>query len=408
MKSLQQTNMRNAFHTAAFKETTAAFGKTVTAVVAGTAEENAVAAFWEGDKKPEELRAALLRGAFHVACAKGEGPAAEYMLQKYPQHLSVAELKKSALAAVAAGHDRLALYLTEKTVAAGDRKNAARAVEIIAAEAFEKGSADLINGLLSILPETNSAHLYRTALGNKPANMDLLLAHCRARNTLSQEDLDRTLVIAVKNKNISMAQVLLATGADADGSRKAPLKQLAGWAETDPTAAADLLTTLLSANADPLLATEIFPAIWHPLIEKTAEKTQQQHFEILQQRAEKTVLDVSVLRAVRMPDGMTGLHYAAKYRVLDRLPLAGMTVADLDTTNANGATLTETIERSGAWRTLLHPPKWTGQKHVLQHFVTGLGEKAREKIDLAALLHDVDMQTLRGRARGLRLKPKGF
>jgi len=400
--------MRSAFHSAAFKETTAAFAETVAAVAAGKADEKSIPAFWEADKKPEELRAALLRGAFHAACRKGEQPAAQYMLQHYPRHLNTAEIKKSALAAVAAGYEALALYLTEKILAAGENKNTTRAAEIVAAEVFEKGSAVFTRNMLALLPETDSAPLFRTALGNKPDNMDVLLVHCRARGTLSQGDLDQTLTVAVKNRNMPMAQALLAAGADADGCGKGPLKRLAAWAETDMSAAEIFLTTLLSANADPFFAKEIFPAACHALIDETADKTQRKHLEILQRTAGETALDMDALRGMTLQDGTPGLHYAARHRLLARLPLFGMTTTDLDTADAGGKTLTQAIERSGAWRSLLLPSKWIGQKHVLRHFVAGLGEKARETIDLAALTHAVDMQTLRGRACGLSLKPKGF
>lgn len=398
--------MRAAFHAAAFKETTDAFGKTVAAVAAGTAAAAEIETFWQNDKKPEELRAALLRQAFKAACQAGEKPAAVYMLSHYPEHLNIAEIKKAAISAVAGGHDALALHLTRKITAADDRKDAPRAAEIVLAGALEKGSAGLVENLLTLLPQTDSTQLYRTALGNRPDNMRLVLNHCRARGLLAQDDLDRSLVIAVKNKNLLMAQELLASGADADGCRKAPLKRVAEWADADEKSTAQFLPLLIGAGADPFLAQETFAAKWQEVIAQTAQETRQRHFDALASLAGKTP-DVNCLRSlVVMPAGMGGLHYAARHRLLDRLLLTELTSADLDSADANGQSLTQMIEQSGAWQNLLQPAKWIGRKEVLQHFVGSLSEKAQEKTDLAALLHDVDMLTLRNRARGLSLKPK--
>ncbi|HEX2753025.1 MAG TPA: hypothetical protein VHP34_07995 [Alphaproteobacteria bacterium] len=400
--------MRAVFHSAAFKETTDAFAKAVAIVAAGGADEKVIEAFWQDDKKPEELRAALLRAAFKAACRDGQQSAAVYMLAHYPAHLNIAEIKKSALAAVAAGHDALALHLTEKMIAADERKDAVRATEIICAEAFEKGSASLVKNLLTLLPQTDSTQLYRAALGNKPENLDLILSHCKTAGTVAQEDLDQALVISFKNKNMPMTQTLLASGADADGCRKAPLKRVAEWEDTEAATTKNFLSVLLDAGADPLLAQEIFPPVWRGLIQETAAKTQQRHFENIQSVA-GGALTMDVLRDVKMLQGnMTGLHYAAKHRLLDRLSLSGLSAADLDAPNAAGQTLTQIIEQSGAWQALLQPSKWLGQKDVLQHFVAGLSEKAREKINLHGLLHEVDIRTLRTRAHGLSLKPKRF
>ncbi len=400
--------MRAVFHSATFKETTDAFGKAVAVVAAGGADEKVIEAFWQDDKKPEELRAALLRAAFKAACRDGQQPAAIYMLAHYPAHINIAEVKKSALAAVAAGHDALALHLTQKIIAADARKDAVRTTEIICAEAFEKGSAALVKNLLTLLPQTDSAQLYRAALGNKPENLDLILSHCKTADTLAQDDLDQALVIAVKNKNMPITQALLASGADADGCRKAPLKRVAEWEDTEAATTKNFLSVLLDAGADPLLAQEIFPPVWCGLIQETAAKTQQRHFENLQAAAGSAPA-MDALRNTEMPQGnMTGLHYAAKHRLLDRLSLSGLTTADLDAQNAAGQSLTQVIEQSGAWQALLQPTTWAGHKDVLQHFVCGMSEKTREKINLNALLHAVDIQALRTRARGFNLKPKGF
>lgn len=399
--------MRAGFYTAAFKEKKDAFGKTVAAVAAGRGADADVAAFWEGDKKPEELRAALLRDAFGAACRQGAGTDAAYMLSHYPEHLNVTEIKNAAIAAIGGGHDALAFTLAEKISGQDDRKNAARALQIICAEAFEKGGAELTKNLLGLLPETDSTLLYRTALGQKPDNMALLIAHCTARKNLLQEHLDQTFVIAVKNKDMPMAVTLLSCGADADGCRKAPLRRIAAWAQDDPAAAKKFLPVLIGAGADPFLAQNIFDVGYRDLIQDTATKTQSRHAAVLQKSAGAD-LNIEALRQVRMPDGLSGLHYAAKHRLFSSLALDGLTMEDLRRTNSAGLTLVQAIEHSGAAPSLLQPAKWRGQKDVLQHFVAGLSEKAQAQIDVAALLHQVDVLTLRRRAQGLSLKPKGF
>lgn len=399
--------MRAAFYSAAFKEKTEAFGKAVADVAAGRAEDSAVTAFWQEDKKPEELRAALLRGAFKAACRNGAGASAHYLLAQYPEHLNITEIKNAAVAAIAEGHDPLALDLAKKIMAAADRKNGGRALDIICAEAFEKGGADLTKELLRLLPRTDSTYLYRTALGQKPDNLKQVVKHCYRQKTLAQKDLDQTLVIAVKNKDMPMAQELLQFGADVDGCRKATLRRIAEWAGDDDATAEKFLSVLINAGADPYLAQNIFPAAYGSRIQDMAEKTQQRHVENLQEVVGDK-MTMQNLRATVMPDGQSGLHYAAKHRLLGRVPFDGMTVDDLQSTGADGQTLVQAVEKSGALPSLLQPAKWQGQKDVLQHFVAGLSDDAREKIDLAVLLHDVDMLTLRGRARGLSLKPKGF
>ena len=399
--------MRAAFHSAAFKEKTDAFAKTVAAAAAGRAEDSAVAAFWHADKKPEELRAALLRAAFKTACHDGAQGSAGYLLAHYPQHLNITEIKKSAVTAITQGHDALALMLAEKIAGATERKDAARALEIISAEAFEKGGVSLTKNLLSLLPQTDSTYLYRTALGDKPANLLQVIAHCKTQQNLAQKDLDQTFVIAVKNKNMSMAQALLASGADADGCRKAALRHMAAWQEQDTAALKKFLPVLIAAGADPFMAQDVFAAPYHALIQDAALKTQNHHTQKLQAVIGQE-MSIAHLRTAKMPDGMNGLHYAAKHRLLSAVSFSGLTAADLQSTQKNGATLVQIIEQSGALPVLLQPAKWQGQKDILQHFVSGLSIKTQEKTDLAALLHEVDILTLRNRARGLRLKPKGF
>lgn len=404
--------MRGAFHTAAWQTNAAQTVAALPDVAAGRQGKDVIENFWQQDKKPEEARAAFVRFAFREVCTKNDQPSAAWLLEHYSAHLKIADMKKAAIGAFTNGHDALADFLAGAIQRRGDTREANRALEILLGEALEKATPEAVAGLLQKMPEkmpekmseSGSTYLYRAALGGQEKNAACLIRFCKSREILLQEDLDRALVVAIKNENIPMVQAFLDDGADPDACRKASMTRAA---QTNDAVRGVLLEMLLLAGADPLHAQEKFPESYKTDIQKTAAAVQEKHRTILQQQT-GGALNIESLRGFNENLGMTGLHYAARHRLLKDIPLQGLTAQDLLQTNAQGQNLVEAMVQAGDATSLLAADKWRGKRDVLIRFVALLPEKMQENIALPALLHDVDMQTLKARQHGLRLKPKGF
>lgn len=400
--------MRGAFHTAAWQTNAAQTVALLPDVAAGRQGKDVIENFWQQDKKPEEARAAFVRFAFSEVCAKNDQPSAAWLLEHHPAHLKIADIKKAAIEALPKGHDALAVFLADAIHRRGDTAEASRASEILLGEALEKATPEAVAALLERMPEkmseSGSTYLYRAALGGQTKNAACLVRFCKERDILLREDLDRALVVAIKNENIPMAQAFLDEGADPVACRKASITRAA---QTDDAVRGVLLDMLLKAGADPLHAQEKFPESYKADIEKTAATVQQKHRTVLEQQT-GGALNIESLRDYNETLGMTGLHYAARHRLLKNISLQGLTAQDLLQTDAQGQNLVDAIVRAGEVTPLLAADKWRGKRDVLIRFVSLLPEIMQENIALPALLHDVDMQTLKARQQGLRLKPRGF
>src|SRR5690606_32661153 len=119
---------------------------------------------------------------------------------------------------------------------------------------------------------SGSTYLYRAALGGQEKNAACLIRFCKSREILLQEDLDRALVVAIKNENIPMAQAFLDDGADPDACRKASMTRAA---QPNDAVRGVLLEMLLLAGADPLHAEKKFPESYKAEIQKTAAIVQE-------------------------------------------------------------------------------------------------------------------------------------
>lgn len=396
--------MRSAFHTAAWQTTAAQTAACIPDVAAGRADIGIIENFWQQDKKPEAARAAFVRYAFQDVCAKNDQASAAWLLQQYPAHLKIPDIKKAARAALHSGHDALAGFLADTIHAQQSAPDALRALDILLGDALEKSGVGMVAGLLQKMPQPGSALLYRAALGGRLDNAKCLVNFCKEQKTLVQDDLDRALVVAVKGGDIPLTQAFLAYGANPDACRKASMTRAAA---TEEAVRGTLLKMLLAAEADPLHAVEKFPPAYRDDIQAVAAAVQEKH-RIRLQAETGASLTVESLRPYQKNLGMTGLHYAARYRLFKDISFDGLTKQDLLQTNALGQNLVDALVQAGGVDVLLAPDKWRGQRDVLAQFVALLPEKMQQDIALPALLHAVDMQTLKGRQQGLRLKPKGF
>jgi len=376
--------------------------QSVSDVVAGRAAPESVDIFWQTDKKPEEARAGLARLAFDAACHTGNTKNAEWLKTRYATHIKASEFKAAVLKSMERGDDHTALWLIQNMPqACTDENQKNKLVGSLLAPALQISRLVIVKALTELQDRPDSSLLYRAALGGQIDNLRYMIGRCKERKTLMAEDLNAALVVSVKQGDAQTMACLLGAGADAGAPREAPLKRAAERFSQDGFS---MIGQLLTAGADPVLAKKLLPS-QISAIDACAQKAQEDHRAKLQRA---TGFDADALRRHQNVLGTTGLHYAAEHRVFDHVVLSKMTADDFLIKNVQGETVLAVIEKRNDVAALLQPARWVGQVEMLRHVLPHLSAKTQESLDVRQLLLDVDMQTLRQKARGLSLKPKGF
>lgn len=344
---------------------------------------------WCDYKRPEQARASAVRAIFAGACAHGDTALAAWVQNLHPQHIDVKTLKDTAMQAIKDGSTPVWNFLTD---AIDTHHGAANIYSGLLRTAAEHGTPAILQKIWPHAGDTPSAQLYAAVIGDNMPALEWLMGACKKENKLDAVQVDKAFLLAIQRAQTPMASRFLAVGADASTHDDAALRQAL------PHSAADggiLMEMLVRAGAHPqkaqdLLATLPETQTLMPKIKQAAEETAQRHLTALHAACGQPPL----LSAHQDTLGMSGIHYAAQHRILDRIPVQNFTAADMLRTNVAGENVVQVLVRRGAEEAFFAPARWHGQTEKLAAVLDLLPDGHWPDVKRAQILRTAEQQTL--------------
>lgn len=385
--------------------------------------------FWEQQKSRRDI-AALCREGWHGAVIAGQKDVIEWLCDSQRPQPNCEHAVQLACDAMRNGHASISYPLLQQARALEDGQKKSDLMASFLRACAVAGNADAAREIMeayfvrppfhfTVQDDTYQKIVMNAATGGHVETLSVLLESGQA--FLTDAHVTQLMIAALDHKKNDAARLLLSCGADPNGMQATPVRYAAVYfAETHaagfPDVAKDaqaMLAELLSAGGDPEKAKAAVIAAGHPdtplLVDMVSE------MDAAARTAHFARLDG--LAVLRQPFGYkpagrfeSGLHQAARYRVLDRLmqrPQGLVLVGgDWSATNAAGQRVADLLVASGHLKDLLSPELWRGRFALLGELLALVPEKAMTPAEKISHLQQVQQALLdeKSRNRGRRLK----
>ncbi len=315
---------------------------------------------WRDHKRPEQARASAVRAVFSGACARGDTALAAWVQNLHPQHIDTKTLKDTAAQAIKTGVMPVWHFLTDII---DNHHGVANIYGSLLRTAAAHGTPAILQKIWPQTGDAPAAQLYAAVIGDNMPALTWMIEVCKKENKLEQTHVDKAFLLAVQRAQTPMVSQFLYAGADASAHGDAALRQAL------PHSAADggiLMEMLVRAGAHPRKAQDMLASLPEtqtllPKIKQAAEETAQRHLAALHAACGQP----PQLAAHQPTLGMSGIHYAAHHRVLDRIGTPNFKAADLAQTNTAGENVVQVLVRRGAEDAFFAPARWHGQTEKL-------------------------------------------
>lgn len=357
---------------------------------------------WVDEKRPEQARAAAIRSIFEGACVRGYTDLAQWAYTLYPQHVTAKVLQDSGAASIRTGQTKVWDVISGFI----DAHHAPQKIfEKILRTSAQYATPQILEKLWPYAGERPSSLLYAAALGDNMPALKWMTKACQKENSLHLEDINKALILAARNGHLPMLAWLLFQGADASAHDDAPLRLAFAHADSDNGA---LIEALVRAGAHPdkaqKMAMDAGMTEIAARLRTAAAETQKLHMEVLHKICGNPFAGAQLCSAHEAIGG-TGLHYAARHRILDQLSTVLFDTADLMQKNDSGQTVLDVLCQRGDMERFCAPARWTGHIDKLKAVFSLLPDSSVLKERQDQLLRQAEQLTLHQRARQFQFRP---